>query len=127
MHLNALVAAAILLAMTAPATLALEAKITLELDIDGTGTAEQRVVQYACDKGEPFKVTYINAAPNYLAMMPVNGDQVLMREVLSASGAKYVADVWVWWTKGDEAQLYDLRDGPDAAPIDACYTVTDAP
>ncbi|WDR05298.1 MliC family protein [Devosia rhodophyticola] len=121
------VAVSLFLTLSTPGAHALSATITLNLGIEGTGTAEQRAVQYACDKGEPFEVTYVNAAPNYLALLPIDGKQLLMREVISASGAKYVADVWVWWTKGSDAQLYDLRDGPDAAPIDACYEVTDAP
>ena len=60
------------------------------LGLDIAGDAERRVVRYDCGEapGESFDVQYINAAPNFLAFVPVSGETYLFASVISASGAK---------------------------------------
>lgn len=92
------------------------------LGLDIAGDAERRVVRYDCGEapGESFDVQYINAAPNFLAFVPVSGETYLFASVISASGARYAAANYVWWTRGPDAELYDLTLGEDAAPILTC-------
>jgi len=121
----ALLLAAGLLASTAAQ--ALDTSLQLEL---GTGTDfERRVMQYDCSAGEPFSVTYINAAPNFLALVPVEGepDQLVFVAVAAASGVRYVAGQWAWWTNGVDASLYDITLGDDAEPVLTCAEMTNTP
>jgi len=92
------------------------------LGLDIAGDAERRIVRYDCGEapGESFDVQFINAAPNFLAFVPVAGETFLFASVISASGARYAAANYVWWTKGPDAELYDLTLGEDAAPILSC-------
>ena len=55
-----------------------------------SGDAERKTVAYECEGVTPFKVEYINAGQNFLAVVPVNGFSVVFVNVLAASGARYV-------------------------------------
>jgi membrane-bound inhibitor of C-type lysozyme len=72
---------------------------------------------YVCKGIGPMTVDYINAGEISLALVPVTGDPLVFANVLSASGARYAAGPYVWWTSGRSAALYDLRNGPDAPPV----------
>ncbi|HEY9215551.1 MAG TPA: MliC family protein [Ancylobacter sp.] len=74
-------------------------------------------VTYACDGIAEVEVAYINAPPVSLATLSFNDDFVVMANVLAASGAKYAGDHFIWWTKGNGADLYDLTKGENAPPI----------
>lgn len=106
-----------LLALAAPAS-AQTTSFMLGLSI--AGDAERKLVRYDCDGAESFDVEYINAAPNFLAFVPHDGQTYLMSSVIAASGARYAAANLVWWSKGTDAELYDLSQGEDAAPILTC-------
>lgn len=110
--------AALVWVATAPAM----AQSSFLLGLDIAGDAERRIIRYDCGEapGESFDVQYINAAPNFLAFVPVSGETYLFASVISASGARYAAANYVWWTKGPDAELYDLTLGEDAAPILSC-------
>src|SRR5579859_2019041 len=75
------------------------------------------VRDYHCKGGESFKVTYYNGSGQSFALLPVKGKPMLFVDTLAASGVKYVAGPYVWWTKGDNGDLYDMTAGPDAAPV----------
>ena len=60
---------------------------------------------YACGDGEVLSVQYINAGANSLAIVPIDGEDRIFVNVLSASGARYVSGADVWWSKGDTAIL----------------------
>lgn len=90
-----------------------------------SGNVEQKVVQYNCGLEEALTVRYVNAAPNYLAFVPVDGKTLVFVTVLSGSGAKYAAGEYEWWTKGSEATLANLTT-PDAEPI-ACSEISETP
>jgi membrane-bound inhibitor of C-type lysozyme len=92
----------------------------ITLPIPGTEPVERFTVPYSCEGLEPFSVEYINAGANALALVPVEGETLVFANVLSASGARYAAGPFVWWTRGRSADLYDIRQGEDAAPIASC-------
>lgn len=90
------------------------------------GNFERNVVRYQCEGiEEVLNVTYVNAAPNFLAIVPIQGQNLVFVTVLSGSGAKYVAGEYEWWTKGPDVTLTNLTT-PDAAPT-ACTEVTETP
>lgn len=121
----AVLLAASLLAPTAAQAIETSLHIELATDTD----FERRVMQYDCSAGEPFSVTYINAAPNFLALVPVaeEPEPLVFAAVVAASGARYAAGQWVWWTKGAEASLYDATLGEDAEPVLTCSEMTNTP
>ncbi len=80
----------------------------------------RRTVSYDCGTTGPRKVTYVNAAENALAIVDIDGSERIFVNVISGSGARYASGGYVWWTKGPEASLYDVRRGPDAAPVAVC-------
>jgi membrane-bound inhibitor of C-type lysozyme len=106
-----------------------EANVTLSLG----GTAEKKSVIYDCESHAPLTVTYINAAPNFLAIVPITDDETGLTDdmvfvsVLTASGARYEAGSFVWWNKGTGATLHDQREGLDAAPLLECTERIETP
>ncbi len=92
------------IAMVASAGAA-SAQATLSIPL-AIGTADSVLSQtYACGDAEAFDVQYVNAGANALAILPVDGEERIFVNVVSASGAKYVSGAYVWWTKGDTATL----------------------
>lgn len=77
-------------------------------------------VSYTCDKLKGVRATYINAPPTALATLAFGDEFVVMANVLAGSGAKYAGDRFVWWTKGNTANLFDLTKGENAAPVASC-------
>mgnify|MGYP001814492996 CR=1 FL=1 len=66
--------------------------------------------QYRCDTGARLEVTYTTAVDgDSTAMLEVDGKLYLMKQERAASGARYVADELVWWSKGNEGVL--LKNG----------------
>lgn len=108
-----------LLALAAGHALAAETSFQLGLSI--TGDAERKIVNYDCEGGpSPLQVAYINAAPNFLALVPVEDETYIFTAVIAASGVRYVAANYVWWTKGADAEFYDLTQGEGAPPAFTC-------
>ncbi len=90
-----------------------------------TGNIDSAVVRYDCGDEASLQVRYINAAPNYLAIVPVEGQNLLFVTVLSASGARYAAGEYEWWTSGPDATLSNLTT-PDADPV-TCTEISETP
>jgi membrane-bound inhibitor of C-type lysozyme len=90
-----------------------------------SGDFERRVVEYNCGQEAALTVTYVNAAPNFLAVVPIDGRNLVFVTVLSGSGARYAAGEYEWWTKGSEATLSNLTT-PDAEPI-TCTEISETP
>ncbi|MCR4266377.1 MliC family protein [Nitratireductor sp. ZSWI3] len=84
--------------------------------IDLPGTLERTEVAYRCADSE-IAATYYNAGSNALAVLRFGEQTLVMANVLAASGAKYAGGQYVWWTKGDTADLYDMMKGEDADPV----------
>nr|WP_295888907.1 MliC family protein [uncultured Devosia sp.] len=122
--LAALLAASLLAPAAAQAI-----ETSVEIELGTTADFERRTVLYDCAAAEPLSVTYINAAPNFLALVPVDGEPepLVFASVLAASGARYAANQWAWWTKGADASLYDITLGEDAEPVLTCSELNNTP
>ncbi len=90
------------------------------LTIDLPGAAERQTVAYICGDGTKATAEYINAGSNALAIVTLDGKTLLMANVLSGSGARYAGQQYVWWTKGNFADFYDLAKGENAPPEFSC-------
>jgi len=75
------------------------------IHLEGMAPVTRQLIQYQCDaeatklglpKG-PFPVEYINGGGNSLAVLPISGKTLIFANVLSASGARYVAQQYTWW------------------------------
>ena len=71
---------------------------------------------YACGE-KRVTAEYINAGSTSLVLLNFDGLFVVASNVLSGSGARYAGRQYIWWTKGDHADLYDMTKGEDAPPI----------
>lgn len=117
------IASLLLLGLCGPS--AAESRLTLTLDL--AANAEQVTTLYNCADGETLSVRYINSAPNFLALLPVDGQEHVFVTALSASGARYVSGPYEWWSKGDEATLRDLMQDEDAPPLATCSATANTP
>lgn len=67
---------------------------------------------------------YLNKGDNSIAVVPVSDNSTLVfSNVISASGAKYAAGQYIWWTKGEEATLYGDWKGGEPTDRVACRSV----
>ncbi|MGQ7791664.1 MliC family protein [Faunimonas sp. B44] len=102
-------------AAAAPVAAALADDITIALPAGQT--VERTKVRYHCEGMTSVDVEYINAGENALAVVTLVRMPIVFAGVLAASGARYAAGPYVWWTKGRDADFYDLRRGEDASPV----------
>jgi membrane-bound inhibitor of C-type lysozyme len=102
---------------------------SIQIELGATTDFERRVMVYDCSGGEPFSVTYINAAPNFLALVPIaeEPEPLVFASVISASGARYASGHWIWWTRGVDATLHDVTLGEDAEPVLTCSELNNTP
>jgi membrane-bound inhibitor of C-type lysozyme len=107
------------------------ADVSITTGLSVIGDAEVKAVKYDCEHHDPIVVQYLNAAPNFLALVPIDTDggpdRLVFVNVLSGSGAKYVSGKYEWWTKGNDATLHDVTEGLDAAPVLNCSEEVDTP
>lgn len=95
---------------------------TVTLELPGDAPVERAAISYKCGD-QTVKADYINTAGNSLAVLTLGGETVVFVNVLSGSGARYAGQQYVWWTKGDNADLYDLTKGEDAPAVLSCAAV----
>lgn len=121
-------AAAILATLLAPVA-AQAAQTSIGIELATEGDFERRIITYDCAAAEPVTVSYINAAPNFLALVPVEGEaeQLVFASTIAASGVRYVSGKWVWWTRGADTSLYDMTLGEDADPVLTCEELINTP
>ena len=119
-----------LAAVAAPlAALAVTGCITVDNDSGGAW------VRYRCSDGRAIEARYDNSdAANPRAELVIRGRRISFYSLRSASGARYGTENGlrgghglVWWTRGNEATLYetllDDRARPsDQRPIATCVT-----
>ncbi|MDN7906280.1 MliC family protein [Burkholderia diffusa] len=106
--------AALALACTA-VSVAHAAQLTVE-EIDAD-SRQQALYQCANEK-QPVRVSYWRAGNGQsFALVPVNGQQLLFVDTVSASGVRYQAGRYTWWTKGKEGTLRDEIADQNAAPL----------
>jgi membrane-bound inhibitor of C-type lysozyme len=125
---NPLIAATIALSLL-PLVPALALETSLQLQLSADQDFERRTVSYDCGAEAPLLVTYLNAAPNFLAVVPIEGETqpLVFAAVLSASGARYASGHWIWHTKGPDANLFDAAEGDAAEPVLSCSEVNNTP
>ncbi|WP_378944220.1 MliC family protein [Mesorhizobium sp. ANAO-SY3R2] len=109
----------ILTALILAAAVNRAAATTVTLELPGDAPVDRQTVTYKCD-GPAVKAEYVNAGENSLVILTFDDRTVVAVTVLSASGARYAGRQYVWWTKGDNADLYDLTRGEDAPPVFSC-------
>lgn len=91
------------------------AQLTVE-EIDAD--ARQTTTYQCANQPQPVRVAYWHASNGQsFSLVPVNGQRLLFVDTLSASGAKYQAGRYTWWTKGRDANLYDEIAGEKAPPL----------
>jgi membrane-bound inhibitor of C-type lysozyme len=95
------------------------------LEVREIQTQARHTFSYTCADGKTFKVTYINGTNGQsFALVPVDGRRLLFVGVIAASGVKYVADRYTWWTKGPGADLYDAMSEASPKPLlSGCATI----
>jgi membrane-bound inhibitor of C-type lysozyme len=83
--------------------------VSAQVVLSLAGNFERNVVQYECEGIEELlTVDYINAEPNFLAVVPLAGQKRVFVAVAAASGVRYVSGQFEWWTKGSETTLTDI-------------------
>lgn len=95
---------------------------TVTLELPGSAPVERNSVSYKCGD-QAVKAEYVNAGDNSLVVLTLGDQTVVAVTVLSGSGAKYAGQQYVWWTKGNNADLYDLMKGEDAPAVLSCEAV----
>jgi membrane-bound inhibitor of C-type lysozyme len=123
---NSVTLAAAFLATTATAA---ENELTIKLT--GSGSFARKTVTFECDQngaamGLPsgrFPVEYLNGPGNSLAVLPINGRSLIFANVLSASGARYAADKYIWWDAGSRGVTLS-SDAVDGTKQASCKSVS---
>jgi len=124
--LRATISVMMLSAIVSTPSLAVNTRLQLVLELNGE--AQRNIVRYKCDQATDLvEVEYLNADPNFLAFVTVDGERLVFANAISASGARYVSGRYVWWTKGGDANLFDESNGPDAEPLVTCIEVSNTP
>ncbi|MBV8046342.1 MAG: MliC family protein [Paludibacterium sp.] len=85
---------------------------------------ETLTLQYLCAGSKPLKVRYLTGhnGQHFALLAAQPGKPLLFVQTIAASGVKYQADHFIWWTKGPQGDLYDVTRGPDATPLLSCRT-----
>ena len=128
MRLPVMAAAAVATMVTmltgmAPAGAA-EVAISLSIPVTGSTTVNSNVMAYGCTDDRAVSATYINAGEVSLAVLDIAGTTVVASNVVAANGARYTGGRYVWWSRGEEADLFDLMDeGGEDLPVAHC-TIT---
>lgn len=94
---------------TSIATGAMAEDLVIPLPKDTAVEKVETVYQCAADKVE---AVYFNAGEISLVRLGLKDGVTVAANVISGSGAKYQGGMYVWWSKGDEADLYDLMADP---------------
>lgn len=109
-------ALALAFASTAPAA---EVAISISIPVTAATSVDSTSAAYDCE-GRTVTATYVNAGTVSLAVLEIDGETVVASNVVAASGARYAGGRYVWWTKGEEADLYDLMQGGEDTPVARC-------
>lgn len=84
---------------------------------------EFQLATYQCSRGGSVPVTYVQGAEGGLAVLVLEGRQIVLVAEPAASGARYGwpsdGASYVWWTKGDAASLY-WKEGGSETLLETC-------
>jgi membrane-bound inhibitor of C-type lysozyme len=76
------------------------------------------IVSYRCADGRDMGVAYMNTDNHQsFAVIRIDGQHLVFVDTLAGSGVRYAAGRYVWWSKGDEGNLYDTMAGDNAPPV----------
>ena len=102
---------------------------SLQLQLSAGQDFERRTVTYDCGTETPLTVTYLDAAPNFLAIVPLESETqpLVFAAIVPESGARYASGPWIWESKGPDGSLYDTADGEDAEAVLTCSEVVNTP
>lgn len=112
--------------------LAGEAHAQSALMLDGVSRGEIVNTTYRCTGATTalklpsslVQVTYHNAGQNSLALVPFTDGVRVFVNVISGSGARYVAGDLEWWEKGGEVRLSSVRaGGSNGGPAATCQEI----
>lgn len=106
-----------LLAISGAVSTAAAANITIELPENQEVSTDQQL--YKCGEMD-VAVTYYNAGDISLAKLEMEDQTIVASNVMSGSGARYAGSIYIWWTKGDAADLYNLMEDPDQSKPVSC-------
>ncbi|RAO74863.1 MliC family protein [Dyella jiangningensis] len=100
-----------------PAAALAETQYLQPIPVDGSSARD-----YQCQGGKSLQVSYFNQRDGQsFAILTVGNKRLLFVDTVAASGVKYMAGRYTWWTKGERGDLYDALAGPNAAPmLSAC-------
>jgi membrane-bound inhibitor of C-type lysozyme len=99
-------------------TLAASQAFAVPLTVPPIQVSTTNTIRYVCHGGKVLSVHYMNTKnAQSFALLSVAGRRLLFVNVLSGSGAKYVADHYTWWTKGPQGTLSDDTADPNAPPL----------
>ena len=107
----------VFLGLTFAASSASAGEINIKLPDDTEVTTNS--VLYKCGE-KNVSVTYYNAGDISRAELELEDETIVASNVISGSGAKYAGGVYIWWTKGETADLYNLMDDPDQSKPTNC-------
>ncbi len=89
---------------------------TITIDVPGAEASDVVALTYDCGERQ-VEAVYHNADGISLVVLTIGDETVVAANVIAASGARYAGAQYIWWTKGDSADLYDLMQGEDAPPV----------
>lgn len=98
---------------------------TFALSFGNIKVVSRSIVSYRCENGREIGVAYMNTDNQQsFAVIRIEGRHLVFVDTAAGSGVRYVAGRYVWWSKGDEGNLYDVMAGENAAPIaKACKAI----
>jgi membrane-bound inhibitor of C-type lysozyme len=102
----------------------------LTIHLKGSQPITRKTVKVQCDAqgskmGLPpgvFSVEYLNGAGNSLAVVPVGESSLIFANVISGSGARYVAGSYTWWDAGGRGVTFS-SDSLAGSNTSACHLV----
>ena len=100
----------LLLGFSLVASTALAGEITIALPDDVDVSVNS--VLYKCGE-QNISATYYNAGEISLVELEMEDQSVVAANVISGSGARYAGGIYIWWTKGETADLYNLMEDPE--------------
>jgi membrane-bound inhibitor of C-type lysozyme len=86
----------------------------ITIHLPASASVSRKTVRYQCDaQGSqigvppvPFSVEYVNGGGNSLVVVPISGKPLIFSNVISASGARYAAQQYIWWEAKGTVTLY---------------------
>ena len=77
--------------------------------------ANGKTVSYLCSDSQRYSVRYYQQGASDLAELRMpDGQRYTLAQVVSGSGAKYLGDIYEWWSKGDSAYFTNLLADSEA-------------